>query len=165
MKKKMGAKGRDSCCCVYLICDVISLHLSPYLSKGLSLYLPSAPLPIHNSHTLTRPMEKMQIEHSDVISFHSYRDLSGFAETVRYLRRYDRPILCTEYLARPMGSSFESHLPWAKDEKARLGWQTLKRLHSDGTGFAFDCYGDAMNWAGAISASPASPSGVQQGSA
>jgi hypothetical protein len=60
------------------------------------------------------PMAKIQLENSDIVSFHSYDPADEFERRVRSLARYRRPILCTEYMARPRGSTFESILPVAK---------------------------------------------------
>ncbi len=60
------------------------------------------------------PMETIQIGNSDVISFHSYEPAGEFERRVKSLKNYGRPILCTEYMARPRGSTFESILPVAK---------------------------------------------------
>ncbi|MBL9134884.1 MAG: cellulase family glycosylhydrolase [Verrucomicrobiales bacterium] len=62
-------------------------------------------------------MERFQLENSDVISFHNYSKLEDLQACVRNLRRYGRPLLCTEYMARPAGSTFEPHLGWMKSEK------------------------------------------------
>lgn len=61
------------------------------------------------------PMEKFQLEESDVISFHSYGNLEAARKCVQNLRRYDRPILCTEYMARPTGSTFDPVLGFFKE--------------------------------------------------
>ena len=58
-------------------------------------------------------MERIQLEHSDVISFHNY-DKAASSRTHQWLRRYRRPILCTEYMARGNGSTFQGSLPLAK---------------------------------------------------
>jgi hypothetical protein len=63
------------------------------------------------------PMEKMQIELSDVISFHNYDAPEEFEKRVRWLQAYHRPILCTEYMARPRQSTFQGILPVAKKYK------------------------------------------------
>jgi hypothetical protein len=63
------------------------------------------------------PMEKMQIELSDVISFHNYDAPEEFEKRVRWLQAYNRPILCTEYMARPNKSTFQGILPIAKKYK------------------------------------------------
>ena len=60
------------------------------------------------------PMERIQLEQSDVISFHSYDDGQTFEKRINSLRRYQRPILCTEYMARGNGSTFQGSLPIAK---------------------------------------------------
>jgi hypothetical protein len=59
-------------------------------------------------------MEKIQLEMSDVISFHNYDRPPEFEKRVLWLHRYHRPILCTEYMARGNGSTFEGTLPLAK---------------------------------------------------
>jgi hypothetical protein len=60
---------------------------------------------------------------SDVISFHSYEPPEKFEAREASLERYHRPILCTEYMARGMGSTFQSTLPIAKKYKvAAINW-------------------------------------------
>ena len=64
-----------------------------------------------------KPIEKIQLEESDVISFHSYDGLERLQKCVINLRRYQRPILCTEYMARPNGSRFAPNLGYMKEHK------------------------------------------------
>jgi len=59
-------------------------------------------------------MEKTQIDNSDVISFHSYDKPEEFEKRVVWLEALHRPIMCTEYMARPRGSTFQTILPIAK---------------------------------------------------
>ncbi|HEY1338454.1 MAG TPA: glycosyl hydrolase [Bryobacteraceae bacterium] len=69
------------------------------------------------------PIEKTQLELSDVISFHSYDPPEEFEKRVQWLERYHRPIWCTEYMARPRGSTFQAILPIAKKhEVAAINW-------------------------------------------
>ena len=69
------------------------------------------------------PMEKIQLEQSDVISFHNYSGPEEFEKRVRWLQAYNRPIFCTEYMARPNGSTFQGTLPVAKKYKvAAYNW-------------------------------------------
>ncbi|MFA6563667.1 MAG: sulfatase-like hydrolase/transferase [Verrucomicrobiia bacterium] len=63
-----------------------------------------------------RPMEVIQIENSDVISFHNYGKLDELKQCVENLRRYSRPILCTEYMSRGNDSFFEPHLGFMKEQ-------------------------------------------------
>lgn len=67
-----------------------------------------------SSHETLAPIQKAQIELSDIISFHNYDDPEDFENRIRWLQRYGRPLLCTEYMARPNGSTFEGFLPIAK---------------------------------------------------
>lgn len=68
-------------------------------------------------------IDKLMLEESDVISFHNYGDLSHVRLRVEQLRRYGRPILCTEYMARPNGSRFDPILAYFKQEKvAAYNW-------------------------------------------
>jgi len=55
------------------------------------------------------------LELSDIVSFHSYGDLPMITEQAESLRRYDRPILCTEWLNRKYGK-VETHLPFFRQE-------------------------------------------------
>ncbi len=69
------------------------------------------------------PIARLQLDSSDVISFHSYDPLEQVQQRVQELRRYDRPLLCTEFMARPTGSRFESHLAWMKEQRvAAYSW-------------------------------------------
>jgi hypothetical protein len=67
--------------------------------------------------------EKIQLEFSDVISFHSYDPPAVFEKRVLSLQQYHRPILCTEYMARGNGSTFQGTLPIAKKyHVAAINW-------------------------------------------
>ena len=68
-------------------------------------------------------MERVQLENSDVISFHNYDKGTEFEKRIQWLQRFHRPILCTEYMARGNGSTFEGSLPIAKKYKvAAINW-------------------------------------------
>ena len=56
----------------------------------------------------------IQLDNSDVITFHSYAEPAGFEARIAELSPLGRPILCTEYLARTLGSTVEGILPVAK---------------------------------------------------
>lgn len=64
-------------------------------------------------------MQRVQLEQSDVISFHNYDWPEEFEKQVVWLEAYHRPIICTEFMARPAGSTFDAILPVAK--KLRVG--------------------------------------------
>ncbi len=56
----------------------------------------------------------IQLDNSDVITFHSYAGPAGFESRITELAPLGRPIICTEYLARTQGSTVEGILPIAK---------------------------------------------------
>lgn len=69
------------------------------------------------------PIQRTQIEQSDVLSFHNYAPPEEFEQRVTWLQKYGRPVLCTEYMARCAGSTFESILPVARQHKvAAINW-------------------------------------------
>ena len=57
---------------------------------------------------------KIQLLESDVISFHDYSKPEKFEARVKELQPLGRPLICTEYMARGNGSTFEKILPIAK---------------------------------------------------
>jgi hypothetical protein len=57
---------------------------------------------------------KIQLQHSDIITFHNYDKGEEFEKRILSLRQYRRPIICTEYMARGNGSTFQGSLPIAK---------------------------------------------------
>ena len=54
---------------------------------------------------------------SDVISFHNYDGPEAMQTRIEQLRKYDRPLLCTEFIARSKGSTFAAILPVLQKEK------------------------------------------------
>jgi hypothetical protein len=59
-------------------------------------------------------MTKIQLAESDIITFHNYGWPENFERTVIDLESYHRPVICTEYMARGAGSTFDGILPVAK---------------------------------------------------
>jgi hypothetical protein len=62
------------------------------------------------------PINQFMLAQSDVISFHNYHPLAEMKRSVEALKRYRRPMLCTEYMARPAGSTFDPILTYLKDQ-------------------------------------------------
>ena len=56
----------------------------------------------------------IQLDNSDVITFHSYAEPAAFEGRIAELSPLGRPILCTEYMARSQGSTIEGIMPIAK---------------------------------------------------
>lgn len=55
-----------------------------------------------------------QLQRSDIISFHSYDKPATFSGRIEELAPQGRPMLCTEYLARPRGNTIAGILPIMK---------------------------------------------------
>ncbi|HVP46226.1 MAG TPA: cellulase family glycosylhydrolase [Bryobacteraceae bacterium] len=69
------------------------------------------------------PMARIQVDLSDVVSFHSYDPPDQFQKRVKSLEWLRRPLLCTEYMARGNGSTFQGTLPVArKYHVAAINW-------------------------------------------
>src|SRR5882724_2645058 len=66
---------------------------------------------------------KIQLAESDIISFHNYGWPEEFEARIKELQTLNRPILCTEYMARGAGSTFDGSLPIAKKYNvAAINW-------------------------------------------
>ena len=91
-------------------------------------------------------MDRVQIANSDVISFHNYDAAPELEKRIGWLTRYNRPLLCTEYMARGNGSTFASSLPvlqkhgiaaynWglvAGKTQTNLPWDSWKQPYTGG---------------------------------
>ena len=64
--------------------------------------------------TKVSALDNYMFTHSDVISFHCYEDKKGMKKRILELKRFDRPMFCTEYMARPLDSTFQDILPLFK---------------------------------------------------
>lgn len=76
---------------------------------------------------LLSPIQRAQTANSDVITFHNYGVAADFEARVRWLKGFGRPTLCTEYMARSTGSTFEEILPRAKEHRvAAFCWGLVR---------------------------------------
>ena len=70
-----------------------------------------------------KPMEKFMFENSDIITFHNYGDLADISKCVENLKRLHRPIICSEYMARPRKSTFDPVFGYLKENKVgAINW-------------------------------------------
>ncbi len=66
---------------------------------------------------------RLQLQNSEVISFHNYGDAASLGKAIGSLRRFNRPIFCTEYMARPNKSNFNPNLGLMKAQNvAAYNW-------------------------------------------
>ncbi len=69
------------------------------------------------------PIQRIQLNESDILSFHNYELPESFLSRIASLRPHRRPILCTEYMARQQGSTLAAILPLAQRERvAAIHW-------------------------------------------
>ena len=61
--------------------------------------------------------KRIQLTNSDVVSFHCYGDAASLRLCIERLGALGRPLLCTEYMARPNKSVFQPHLEIMKSSK------------------------------------------------
>jgi hypothetical protein len=57
---------------------------------------------------------KIQLAESDFVTFHNYGWPEQFEARIEELQKLGRPIVCSEYMARGAGSTFDNSLPIAK---------------------------------------------------
>lgn len=57
------------------------------------------------------PVNEFLLTRSDVVSFHCYLAAERMRKFIAGLESYGRPLVCTEYMARTLGSTFEEVLP------------------------------------------------------
>jgi len=64
-----------------------------------------------------------QLNNSDVITYHNYEPAEAHQHCIDTLRRYGRPLICTEYMARLRNSTFFNIMPMLKKENvAAINW-------------------------------------------
>lgn len=67
-------------------------------------------------------LNRFQAENSDIITYHSYSDQASHRQLVEHLKRYERPMICTEYMIRPHGT-FQEIMPMLKAENiGAINW-------------------------------------------
>jgi hypothetical protein len=61
-------------------------------------------------------LNKFQLESSDVITYHHYGYIDAHLKKVKELKKYGRPVICTEYMSRRSGSLFQVIMPMLKQQ-------------------------------------------------
>lgn len=61
-------------------------------------------------------LNEVQLKNSDVVTYHDYEEPQWHLRVVQLLKAYGRPVICTEYMARPRNSRFVNTLPMLKKE-------------------------------------------------
>ncbi|MCL4483374.1 MAG: 1,4-beta-xylanase [Bacteroidetes bacterium] len=68
-------------------------------------------------------LNKFQVENSDVITYHNYQSPEKHQAAIDTLKRYNRPLVCTEYMARRNNSLFTNIMPILKEQNiGAINW-------------------------------------------
>jgi len=65
-------------------------------------------------------LHRIQLRESDIITFHNYSWPEYFKRQVTWLKQHNRPVICTEFMARPVGSTFDAVLPIGQEQKVGM---------------------------------------------
>lgn len=91
------------------------------------------------------PTDRKALELSDIITFHAYLPIDLFHKAVEIVEAYNRPMMCTEWLARHAESHLHEQLPIFKQKtigcyqwglvkgktQTHLPWPEIKRNDTD----------------------------------
>lgn len=84
---------------------------------------PSQPLSAGVWNLNLSDLNKYQVENSDVITYHNYSNDTLHRQCIDTLKRYGKPLICTEYMARKHRSRFDNIMPLLKAENiAAINW-------------------------------------------
>lgn len=86
---------------------------------------PSQPVSagIWNGSAGFKDLNKFQIEQSDVVTYHQYKYIDEHKHVADTLKKYNRPLICTEYMARSNGSIFQVIMPMLKERQiGAINW-------------------------------------------
>jgi hypothetical protein len=84
---------------------------------------PSQPLSAGLWNKDLSELNRFQLESSDVITYHNYEQEKAHQQAIDSLKKYGRPLICTEYMARLRNSTFFNIMPMLKKENvAAINW-------------------------------------------
>jgi hypothetical protein len=84
---------------------------------------PSQPLSAGLWKKELHDLNVFQLSHSDVITYHNYEDAEHHQQCIDTLKKYGRPLICTEYMARTRNSTFFTVMPILKKQHiAAINW-------------------------------------------
>jgi len=70
----------------------------------------TTPLPGDDSHPYQTRIDRSALLHSDIITFHAYWNTARVKQFIDYLSVLDRPVLCTEWMARAISSQISDQM-------------------------------------------------------
>jgi len=109
-------------------CDVKDFMPEVYRwAREIKLSQPvSSPIwirPGYKGTTTKLDMVSFVCENSDIITFHCYYGPEEMQTFITMLQRFDRPMICQEYMGRTLGSTFQDILPILKENRVgAINW-------------------------------------------
>lgn len=88
---------------------------------------PDQPLAVAAWTRYGSAMSARMLERSDIITFQSFEDGDYVEALIQMLNKYDRPVICSDWLLRTQGSTFEELLPVFSAH--RVGWFNRGLVH------------------------------------
>jgi hypothetical protein len=84
---------------------------------------PSQPLTIGIYNLGFHEINSYCIKNSDIITYHNYNEMPLHSMEVRLLKLHERPLICTEWMARHFNSKFQNVFPMLQRENVgAIGW-------------------------------------------
>lgn len=84
---------------------------------------PSQPLSSGVWNLSLSDLNKFQVENSDIITYHNYEGPEKHQAAIDTLKKYNRPLVCTEYMARRNNSLFTNIMPMLKEQNiGAINW-------------------------------------------
>jgi len=100
-----------------------SLPLLKSVFKWAREVNPDQPLSAGVWNNELRELTRFQLENADIITYHNYSDRLDHQAAIDTLKKYNRPLICTEYMARTRNSLFSNIMPMLKKEKiGAINW-------------------------------------------
>lgn len=84
---------------------------------------PSQPISVGVWNGDLTEFNEFQLNNSDIITYHNYSDEVNHAAVIEPYLRLNRPMICTEYMARKRGSRFDNIMPLLKERNiGAINW-------------------------------------------
>jgi len=77
---------------------------------------PSQPVSSGVWNNALSDLNKFQLENSDIITYHNYHNEIDHQQAIDTLKKYNKPMICTEYMARRNNSLFSNIMPILKEQ-------------------------------------------------
>jgi hypothetical protein len=100
-----------------------SMHLLQKAFEWGRAVNPVQPLSVGVWNLSLSDLNKFQVENSDIITYHNYSSMEHHQAAIDTLSAYGRPMICTEYMARKFGSTFQDIMPELKKQNiGAINW-------------------------------------------